>query len=146
MTPTVIEPIVQKTSADCGIAALAMFLGRPYAEVSEKVLARYPKANLSGLWIPELIRAAKLFDCRLKLVKSPTPDQTESATSLVSLALPQRERHLAVLFHGVLIDPATGLVWDVDVYCTARRARIAALLVAEEDADAAPSHGLRPSA
>jgi hypothetical protein len=107
-----IEPIVQKDVADCGIASLAMLLGRPYQEVSKVALAIVSKkVHKRGLWSTEVKRIAKALDIRLRVRRK----LRDEATGLLVLKRPG-EAHIAVLFQGVVINPADGLVWDYDAY------------------------------
>ena len=52
--PVAIDPIVQKDSTDCGIAAIAMLLGRPYADVFQVAQKVAPNSQQQGLWTTEI--------------------------------------------------------------------------------------------
>lgn len=113
MTPPIaIEPIVQKDINDCGIAALAMLLGHPYREVSEVALSVVSKTvHKSGMWATDIRRIAKALGVKM-YTKKVLP---EDGTGLLAVCRPG-EHHLTVMFQGVVINPADGLIWDYDAY------------------------------
>lgn len=127
--PAAIEPLIQKDAADCGISALAMLLGKPYVEVFQVAEAVSPKCAKRGLWNTELRRIAKRLGVTLKVVK-PVPELTE-ATGILDVQKP-KQGHYALIFQGVLINPADGLIWDVDAFLARGKWTARALIVKSE--------------
>ena len=117
MTPIAIDPIVQRDSSDCCVAALAMLTGKPYREVAEVALRLFPTALRRGLWTSELIRLAHGIGYRL--VKTPREDDS---TGVITFRRGRSWAHVAALFQGVVINPADGLVWDLDSFISAKTA------------------------
>lgn len=113
-SPAVVEVIVQKTSSDCAIAALAMLLGKPYREVSEAALVACSRPHKSGLWTPEIIRVAKHLGAILKPQDVKAFD--EEGTGLLVVRKKNGVSHVVLLFQGVVVDPSSGLVYDLDTY------------------------------
>ena len=127
MVPVALELIAQKDIADCGIAALAMLLNRPYVEVSEAALALTTKPHKHGLWTSEIQRIAK----RLGIVLARHKVLSEDATGLIILQRctnGKNEGHVAVLFQGVIVNPADGLIWDYAAYLARGKWRLSAFL------------------
>ena len=124
MHPPVIEPIVQKTLTDCGVASLAMLSGKSYREVADIALQLAPTVHKSGLWLTQLRAIAKKLG--FTLVKR-IPPTWDDESGLLDIRLPKNGRHFAVLFQGVLINPADGLVWDLSTYLQTNSASISAL-------------------
>jgi hypothetical protein len=115
VTPALVEIHVQKNLSDCAVASLAMISGRPYRVVSEAAVAAAPTVHTRGLWTTQILAIAKAIKFPLRRVKHPLDDDTglvivKDATGKTN------DCHVAALFQGVLIDPATGNVWDFDTY------------------------------
>jgi ABC-type bacteriocin/lantibiotic exporter with double-glycine peptidase domain len=108
-----IEVIVQKTAADCGIAALAMLTGNTYVNVSACVL-QLNAALANGMSLMQLRRLSKSIGW--PLVKKEFMDDGEQI-GLVSLSRGKEAGHVVVYAEGIIIDPANGLLWlDVQAY------------------------------
>ncbi len=114
MTPLAIEPVVMKDATDCGVAALAMLLNKPYVQVYQ--VAQTEAADVrKGLFNTDAIRIAAKLGVTLKAKRN--PDDLSEATGLLAVKkLKKRLEHFAVLFQGVLINPADGLIWNVEAY------------------------------
>lgn len=123
-----LEPIVQKDIADCGIAALAMVLGRSYREVSEIAQLVGKKPHSRGLHTTEIDRIAKHFGGAFKRQRIITNEEATGLLVLERGRKPNREFHIAALFQGVVINPADGLVWDFDTYLTQGEWKVSAIL------------------
>lgn len=110
--PAIIEPIVQKEDGDCAIASMAMVLGKAYLEVADAARAMSPTALARGLHTTEIIRLLKRLGIDgAKSVPLKGLDTSEE-TGLVLT-----KKHVAVLFNGILIDPANGLLYHgIDVW------------------------------
>lgn len=125
--PRAIQPLIQMTQADCGIAALAMLLGKPYSQVAVALSKTHPTAKKEGMWTGEMISVARKYRMKLK-VRSPAVLQGEpDITGLVTT-----KNHVAVLFQGVVIDPSDGQVWDLETWLVANRHKLVEVLEVEE--------------
>lgn len=121
-----IEPIFQKSTEDCGIAALAMLLQESYRSVSEIAMKVCKKPHERGMYITDLVRTAKSFG--RPLLKRAL---FEDATGILVLRRTKKrklEQHFVVLFQGVLVNPADGLIWDLDTFLARGKWKAVAIL------------------
>lgn len=125
--PSAIDPVMQRGTADCAIAALAMLSGRPYREVSEAAMAISPVVHRSGLWNTELGKIARAIGFRLRPVRKISTDP-DTTGLLVLKRRTNSDGHVVVLFQGVVVDPASGLIWDLDTYLEHGRWSVRSLL------------------
>lgn len=123
MIPVAIKPIVQ-TGNDCAIAALAMFTGRPYAEVAEVAVGVAPRAFVRGMWCSEIQRAAKRLGITLKQARR---FNLEEDSGVLCVDHPDGA-HAVVLFHGLIINSADGQVWEPEAYLIKEKAQPRVLL------------------
>lgn len=128
--PEIIEPIMMKSSWDCGVASLAILLGHPYREVYEAVLSRYKQCEKYGLEIRQMIGAAKALGH--PLVSLP-PTDLEDATGILKVKIHSNDPddmdyHYVVVFNGVVFNPSSGLLYTLDAYLAANHARVLRLL------------------
>lgn len=114
---------MQRHVSDCGVAALAMFLGATYEDV---LIALGPSALRKGVWFSQLIRAASDFGVTLK--RKPSWD-AEADEGIAQVCLARRRlNHVMVLRAGLLFD--TDLtVWEPEDWLQANRGRIGAILI-----------------
>jgi hypothetical protein len=127
MTPTVLVPQIQRGAMDCGVVCLtSLFHDRPVMEAAEKVAPRF---RTHGLYLSEIQRIAKRIGVVLvKRKASPLPDD---GAGIVRVRLTSGDCHFVTLFHGLIANPADGLVWRADVYF-ANRGRALSLLMVED--------------
>ena len=119
-SPAIVEPIIQKDIGDCAIACLAMVLGLPYAEVCSVALALYPTSSSKGLTTRQMFAVVRALGRTLQSI--PTKDtQLDAETGILDVRIGRRY-HAVVLFEGVVINPADGLIYNLDTYLAARKA------------------------
>jgi hypothetical protein len=109
-----LEPIIQKYSGDCVVAALAMALNQPYRLVSEAAVRVAVRPHTEGLWDTDMLRIARTFGAKFKRVYV-----ADEVTGLVVVGKGRgktAESHCAALFQGVVINPSDGLLWDLDTF------------------------------
>lgn len=129
MIPTAVQPVVQLSANDCGVVALSGYLGIPYREVSNAALTVDPKAHADGLTIREMQKVVKaLGRGPLRVGTVFATDERDEATAILVLTRRGRELHYAVLFDGVLINPADGMVWNLDAYLETKQRKIRSFL------------------
>jgi len=121
-----LEPIVQKDIADCAIASLAMIIGVPYRDVSERALLVCTKPHKHGMWETEITKVARNFGVTFK--KAASPEDTTGLLVVVRGKGRSSECHITALFQGIVVNPADGLLWDLDTYLAQGRWSIAAVL------------------
>lgn len=126
--PVVVEPIIQKSAADCAIASLAMLLGRPYAEVSAECLRMTRKPHSLGLGTRQINALAKRLGAAL--VKGSVKD-LDTATGLLYVDMAD-VAHACLLFEGVVVNPSDGMIYSLDTYLSAHRATINSFWALEE--------------
>ena len=117
----IITVIVQRAESDCGVAALAMILGKTYEEVLVACGHDHPRVLTKGLWATGMSRVAASLG--VTLTRKRTFD-VETAFGLLCLS-----DHVVVLKNGLIIDPGDGSVWDADVYLATKDERATLLLV-----------------
>ena len=129
MAPSVIEPIIQKSSGDCVIAAIAMVLGKPYVEVSQVAETIKPDPREKGITIREAQTIAKKLVGRQFESINPKATDTDlgSETGVLYVRL-GRDYHALVLFEGVIFNPADGLLWNLEAYLGNKKAHVVRLL------------------
>lgn len=123
--PVALDVIYQKDAGDCSLAAVAMFTGRTYGAVSRAAIKRFgesAKLHREGLYTWQITWLLNHLNCRVKRwpAKSINGLDLSSATGLIDLQRRNRTRHghVAVLFQGVLVNPADGMIWDLDTFLT----------------------------
>lgn len=113
--PAVIEPIMQKDGSDCVLASVSMVLGLPYVQVSAMALELWPAPHKTGLTVRETQRLTKHLTGHY-MQSVPTKGLTiEEETGILFVKLPDGY-HAVVLFEGVLVNPADGLIWNPHAY------------------------------
>lgn len=125
-SPEVIEPIIQKEDSDCAIAVVAMLLQKPYREVSEVALKTFrQRPHSTGLELKQIKRLLEKFGEKPVSLAPKAVDLTEE-TGILSIS--KKVPHVVVLFEGVIVDPANGLLYSIDAYCADQKARITRLI------------------
>ncbi len=123
--PIVIDPLVQRDDWDCGVACLAMLLGRSYAEVRGCIRSIRP----DGLTNRQMTRIAK----RLGYVLSHRPHVDEDAVGILDLDRETDDRwegHFVIFAKGTVYNPSSGQWWmDLDTYLRYSRYRVCGLFV-----------------
>lgn len=129
-TPIAITPVIQLNAHDCGLRALEMLLGVPYAEVRAAfdAVAHRHAGRERGVWHTEMERAAGQLRRQLRRRRKDRYDITEE-TGILTVHLPENEDHYVVLFQGVVINPTDGVVYDRDAYLADRKGTPGLLLV-----------------
>ena len=121
-SPEVIEPIIQKEDSDCGVAVVAMLLQKPYREVSEVALKTFKhRPHSNGLELRQIRSLLKKFGVSPISLAPNDVDLTEE-TGILSIT--KKIPHVVLLFEGVIVDPANGLLYSIDAYCAEQKARI----------------------
>lgn len=115
ITHVAMEPVIQKSDADCAIAALAMASGYSYSDLSRAARTVLKNPHQSGMWITEMKRVVKKLGITLKVV---TPQEAlDIGTGLwIIKFLKTKEYHCVTLFRGTLIDPLNGVLWEPETY------------------------------
>ena len=130
MIPPVIDPIVQRTGADCALAALAMAAGLPYRTVSDAALKVVKKPHTHGLYISDMRRVMRSLGYTIRSVK---PEKVvEFGCGVMVVEFPKGERHCVAVYHELLVDPINGLIWEPDAYYQDSRASPARGLIIGE--------------
>lgn len=114
----------RRQSDDCGVWALATYLGVPYEQVFAKVVKLDRSKGKNGLTTPSMQRIAKALGHPLELKKRSEDLHDEYALLLV-------EDHVVVLRSGLVFD-TDATVWDVDSWLHAKNYTCCGLLVARE--------------
>ena|SRR3990167_1188996 len=119
-TPLIVEPIIQKDAGDCAVAALAMLLSLPYAEVSKVALELTKKPHKKGLYTRDMKRIAHKLGHEL-ISKQAKGVDLDGATGIVLVKFDDAE-HALFMFLGVIFDPWNGWLWELDAYLAEKKA------------------------
>jgi hypothetical protein len=126
--PVVIMPTLQRGNMDCGLCCLQMLSDRPYDAVRDEALRVVPRLHDRGMFASELTRVA----ARLGITLRKRRRWSDEEVGVLDVQLPD-SRHFVVLFRGVLVNPADGLVWgDPESYLTTKQGSARALYAVEE--------------
>lgn len=96
--------VPQRGHGDCGIAALATFLGRSYEDVFEATIGIAPSPHHRGLWMSQIMRVAATFGVTLRRRRKFNIDED---TGIIGI----RRDHVGVLREGIVIDSDGPMVW-----------------------------------
>ncbi len=124
--PVIIEPIIQKDIADCGIACLAMVLGVPYVLASTIAREVTKKPHSTGLGTRQMLSIARKLGYAMECIKAADVNVDED-TGILFVGFASSE-HATVLFQGVLVNPADGLLYDPSTYLTSNKGRVLGML------------------
>ena len=106
----IIRVIVQRSSGDCAIATLAMYLGVNYEDilsVASQTVNR-PLLHRAGMWTKDIKATAGALGVSLKMRRTFDPEMADGILVM--------KEHVAILRDGIVIDPSDGTIWDADVY------------------------------
>jgi hypothetical protein len=126
------QPLVsmthQRHPGDCGVAALAMFLGTSYEDALLALSGEVPTVLRRGVWMPELQRAAARVGVTTKLKRRYDLELDEG---ILQIVYKPDDQHVVVLREGLLFD--TDLTcWKPEDYFKAKRAKAGTLIVRVE--------------
>ena len=120
-----IQLVIQQDSWDCGVACLAMLLGKSYADVRQHV--RWKHYQKEGLSMWQMRRLAKALGDPLEQHKE---GDFSEMVGIVGLQRPtdadkpkgKWDGHYVVVAKGCFINPADGLIWtDIAAFLKERR-------------------------
>lgn len=124
--------VLQRALGDCGIAALATLLELPYEDVFvEAAKVDTKRRGRNGIYLAGLITMAKRLGARLVLSRENAYAEDEGLL-VVTWAKGSRHDvgtpHLVACGHGVLVDPADGVVLPPDEYFAREKATAGSFL------------------
>ena len=129
--------VLQQGKADCGIACLAMLLGKTYLEVyAASISKKYRDPQVQGMDVARLKRTARRLGTKLALRRA-WDAETDAGLLTVEKLAPKVDdflQHLVVLKWGLIFD-TDGTVWEPDDYYATLKYRPVSLIV-EENTDA----------
>lgn len=130
MSTPIIRIVPQRHPADCGVAVLATYLGLSYEACLIAVGQKEPHVLEVGMWITEIVGAAKKLGVKLKRRRR---YDLETDEGIVTISSPKwATDHVAVLKSGLLFD-TDGSVYELDVYQSIHSAKFGILLTKAED-------------
>jgi ABC-type bacteriocin/lantibiotic exporter with double-glycine peptidase domain len=118
--------VLQRASGDCGIAALASLIEQSYEDVYVATAAVDKKARgRNGIHLGALCDIAKRLGVQLAPKRRYSLEEDEGLL-VVTWAPGSRHEvgcaHLVALGHGVIVDPADGVVLPADEYLVREQA------------------------
>ena len=125
MSAPILQVCIQREDSDCGIAALAMYLGHSYEDVLRAVTVSDRRQGKTGLWTKTMQRVAKRLGHKLRV---------RHVTDLDAYGILRLPDHAVVLRSGLVIN-TDGTVWEADSFLSSRKLRPedCQLLVVSED-------------
>lgn len=130
--------VLQRGVADCGIAALAMYLGLSYEDVFAAVVTKAkPKPHQGGMTCRQVQSAACRFGVRLLLRRS-WDLETSCGLLTVDKIEPKPDefsQHLVLLRFGLIFD-TDATVWEPETYFAQHRFKPVSLLAEAHDGTA----------
>jgi peptidase C39-like protein len=132
---TGIKVTKQRHDFDCGVASLAMLVGRPYGDIAAIVrdVVDPKKLRRRGMAIYDMQLVASHFGVALAVIHR-KKDYLIGRTGIIGLigGLMDKAGHWAVLKDGAVIaDPDDASIWSVDDYLKRHNCRTTVLLVSE---------------
>ncbi len=125
-SPDIVEPIIQKEDMDCGICVVAMLIQKSYREVSEVALKTFrSRPHSAGLDLRQIKRLLIKFG---EKPVSLSPKQVDLTEETGILSITKKSPHVVLLFQGVILDPANGMLHDMDAYLAYQKGKITRLL------------------
>lgn len=126
--------VLQRSAGDCGIASLATLIEQTYEDVyvaTSKVDTKTRGRN--GIHLGALCTVAKRLGVALRLKRKRVSNLEEDEGLLVVTWAPGSRHtvgvsHLVALGHGVIVDPADGVVLPADEYLARERATAGSFL------------------
>jgi hypothetical protein len=121
-----VSMVPQRHQADCGVAALAMFLCITYEDALLALGGVVPTVLRRGVFLPEVQKASARLGVPLKLKR--TVDTAEDE-GIVRVQF-KNNAHVVLLRNGLVWD-TTFEVWEPDEYLKSKRVRFGSILVRE---------------
>ena len=112
---SVIRIVGKQSSGDCGIAALAMYLGKNYEDVLTVAATTTNNMSVhrSGVYATDVMRISAQLGRPLKQRRKWDED---AAFGIVFVDFPGKNRHAVLVKEGMIYDPEDFTVWDYDEY------------------------------
>jgi hypothetical protein len=130
--PTVVALVPKHGLADCVVASLACYLGKPYEEVVAAAGKVYPNFWKCGLKNIQTTKIARRLGCRVKWVRD---YDIEDDSGVLGLNYHTgSNEHAVVLIDGRIyeLEGRQPTAWEPDAYLAAHGARPGLLLVRED--------------
>lgn len=118
--------VLQRAVGDCAIAALATLIEQSYEDVYlAAALVDRKTRGRNGMYLGKVLAVAAHVGVTLKLKRRYSLDEDEGLL-VVTWAPGSRHEvgtpHLVALGHGVIVDPADGVVLPADEYLAREKA------------------------
>lgn len=135
--------VLQRTDGDCGIAAVATLIERTYEDTYVEAAKVDAKRGLNGIHLAALMTIGEAMGVELRLRPALGPKRNRKRTTImawdddegllvVTWARGSRHKvgvsHLVVLAHGVIADPADGVILPPDEYLAREKAKAGTFL------------------
>jgi hypothetical protein len=125
--------VLQRAFGDCAIAAIATWTETTYEDVYvAAALIDKKYRGRSGVHLAAIQRILKILGVSVKPVRERNLDDDEGLLVVTWTAGSRHESgtdHLVALAHGIIVDPADGLILPADEYLAREQANPGTLLV-----------------
>jgi len=126
--------VPQRRDWDCGVAAIAMLLNAPYADVSQVVRQTIddPKLKRRGLILWQVEKVIEAFGFTVKRVYRKR-DYLDGATGILGMngGTMDEAGHWVMIKEGMILDPDDGSATAADDYIKENKCRPATMVVIE---------------
>jgi hypothetical protein len=124
----VIKIVTQRGEGDCGIAAIAMLLGRTYEDVLAAAVSKTKSRTLHvrGVHFRQIRQTLDALGYRTRTKRKVDFDNDCGIVDITH----RDGRHVAVLKAGLLFD-TTGVVWEPEFYLLDQEGHVTALYYVE---------------
>jgi hypothetical protein len=127
-----VKLVLQRAFGDCAVAAIATLTEQTYEDVYVEAAKVEPKRRgRSGVHLHTIIRIGKKMGILLLQKREPNLDEDEGLL-VVEWAKGSRHEigtaHLIAVSHGVVADPADGIILPPDEYLAREKATAGAFL------------------
>ena len=123
-----IRMTLQRSSGDCSVAALAMYLGVSYEDALEAATAESLKPHRRGMYNTQIVKAAARLKVALVVKRRFSLEHDSGILSGYVFDGVRPSGHVVVLRWGLLIDPDGGELWEPDDYERTHQAEWTTLL------------------
>lgn len=129
--------VLQRDKGDCGIAALAMLLGRSYEDVfAASISKKFRTPHTAGMYTRQLKATARKLGSKLLFKRA---FDLESSCGLLTVEKIDKQpdefaQHLVLLKYGLIFD-TDGTVHEPDFYFDQQKFRAVSILIEEGEID-----------
>jgi hypothetical protein len=112
--PPILRVVCQREPHDCGVAALATYLGLSYEDALRGATLIDKHYGKGGLYLTQMMQLARGFGFTLRQRRRFSLEDDEGILRVMPVK--GKLAHFVVLKAGLIFDLNGGTVWDADAY------------------------------